>query len=48
MIERVIGDRMKIYRKGDDKDRLEFGAIEAGRKCEGKNGTKYVTDYVKC
>jgi len=45
-------DRKKIGRKGDgifrmSKDRLEFGAIEAGRKWEGVNGRKYITDSLK-
>ncbi|CAG8640600.1 13294_t:CDS:1 [Ambispora gerdemannii] len=39
-------------RKGDgilrlNKNRLEFGAIESGRKCEGKNGQKYLSDSLK-
>ncbi|CAG8629399.1 11710_t:CDS:2, partial [Dentiscutata heterogama] len=45
-------DRKKIGRKGDgvfrlNGDRLEFGAIEAGKKWEGKNGKKYITDSLK-
>lgn len=45
-------DRKKIGRKGDGifrlkGDRLEFGAIEAGRKWEDKNGRKYITDSLK-
>ncbi|CAG8762403.1 10456_t:CDS:2 [Cetraspora pellucida] len=49
---RTINDRKKIGRKGDGVfrlrgDRLEFGAIEAGRKWEGQNGTKYLNDSLK-
>ncbi|RIA96634.1 hypothetical protein C1645_368015 [Glomus cerebriforme] len=45
-------DRKKIGRKGDGifrlkGDRLEFGAIEAGRKWEDRNGRKYITDSLK-
>ncbi|RIB13501.1 hypothetical protein C2G38_2144522 [Gigaspora rosea] len=45
-------DRKKIGRKGDgmfrlNGDRLEFGAIEAGKKWEGRNGKKYITDSLK-
>ncbi|RGB21888.1 hypothetical protein C1646_94310, partial [Rhizophagus diaphanus] len=51
-IIRTINDRKKIGRKGDGvfrlcKDRLEFGAIETGRKWEGPNGTKYLNDSLK-
>ncbi|CAG8715188.1 7630_t:CDS:2, partial [Funneliformis mosseae] len=51
-IIRMINDRKKIGRKRDGvfklcKDRLEFGAIEAGRKWEGHNGTKYLNDSLK-
>ncbi len=50
--EEQNSDRKKIGRKGDgifriSKDRLEFGAIEAGRKWEGANGRKYITDSLK-
>ncbi|CAG8636364.1 6013_t:CDS:2, partial [Ambispora gerdemannii] len=45
-LTRTINDRKKIGRKGD-KDRLEFGAIEAGRKWEEQCGTKYMTDSLK-
>ncbi|CAG8719857.1 3447_t:CDS:2, partial [Funneliformis mosseae] len=31
----------------DSRDRLEFGAIEAGRKWEDRNGRKYITDSLK-
>ncbi|CAG8690782.1 4802_t:CDS:2 [Funneliformis caledonium] len=49
--KRTINDR-KIGRKGDgvfrlSGDRLEFGATEAGRKWEGKSGTKYLNDSLK-
>ncbi|CAG8483395.1 8696_t:CDS:2 [Funneliformis mosseae] len=42
----------KIGRKGDGifrliGDRLEFGAIEAGKKWEGKSGRKYIIDSLK-
>ncbi|CAG8819835.1 41321_t:CDS:2 [Gigaspora margarita] len=45
-------DRKKIGRKGDgvfrlNGDRLEFGAIEVGKKWEGRNGKKYITDSLK-
>ncbi|GES94360.1 hypothetical protein GLOIN_2v1828688 [Rhizophagus clarus] len=45
-------NRKKIGRKGDGifrliGDRLEFGAIEAGRKWEGKSGRKYIKDSLK-
>ncbi|CAG8544855.1 12209_t:CDS:1 [Funneliformis caledonium] len=45
-------DRKKIGRKGDCifrliGDRLEFGAIEAGKKWEGKSGRKYIIDSLK-
>ncbi|GES72852.1 C2H2-type zinc finger transcription factor [Rhizophagus clarus] len=45
-------DRKKIGRKGDgifrmSKDRLELGAIETGKKWEGANGRKYITDSLK-
>ncbi|PKK57126.1 hypothetical protein RhiirC2_764088 [Rhizophagus irregularis] len=51
-IIRTINDRKKIGRKGDGVfrlrgDRLEFGAIEAGRKWEGQSGTKYLNDSLK-
>ncbi|CAG8788497.1 4999_t:CDS:2, partial [Dentiscutata erythropus] len=51
-LTRATNDRKKLGRKGDGvfrlrKDRLEFGAIEAGRKWEGKSGTKYMTDSLK-
>nr|CAG8600785.1 674_t:CDS:1 [Entrophospora candida] len=50
--ERSVADRKMIGRKGDGvfrlcKKRLEFGAIEAGRKWEGQHGTKYLTDSLK-
>jgi len=46
------GKNKKIGRKGDGifrlkGDRLEFGAIEAGRKWENKNGKKYINDSLK-
>ncbi|CAI2191366.1 19440_t:CDS:2, partial [Funneliformis geosporum] len=49
---RTTNVRKKIGRKGDGVfrlhgDRLEFGAIEAGRKWEGKSGTKYLNDSLK-
>lgn len=49
---RTINDRKKIGRKGDGVfrlhgNRLEFGAIEAGRKWEGQKGTKYLNDSLK-
>ncbi|CAG8455466.1 12689_t:CDS:2 [Rhizophagus irregularis] len=31
----------------DSRDRLEFGAIEAERKWEDRNGRKYITDSLK-
>ncbi|GES87242.1 C2H2-type zinc finger transcription factor [Rhizophagus clarus] len=45
-------DRKKIGKKGDGifrlkGDRLEIGAIEAGRKWEGTNGRKYLKDSLK-
>ncbi|CAG8699453.1 5013_t:CDS:2, partial [Acaulospora colombiana] len=51
-LTRVKNDRKKLGRKGDGifrlrKDRLEFGAIEAGHKWEGKSGTKHMTDSLK-
>uniref|UniRef100_A0A1D1ZHU0 Platelet-aggregating proteinase PA-BJ n=1 Tax=Anthurium amnicola TaxID=1678845 RepID=A0A1D1ZHU0_9ARAE len=51
-IERSVADRKMIGRKGDGvfrqyKKRLEFGAVEAGRKWEGKIGTKYLKDSLK-
>ncbi|CAG8575774.1 990_t:CDS:2 [Acaulospora morrowiae] len=51
-LTRETNDRKKLGRKGDGvfrlrKDRLEFGAIETGRKWEGKSGTKYMTDSLK-
>ncbi|CAG8634137.1 11296_t:CDS:2, partial [Ambispora gerdemannii] len=51
-LERTIHARKKIGRKGDGvfrlcMDRLEFGAIESGRKWEGQSGTKYMTDSLK-
>nr|CAG8668960.1 7504_t:CDS:2 [Entrophospora candida] len=49
---RSIADRKIIGRKGDGvfrlcKKRLEFGAIETGRKWEGQCGTKYLADSLK-
>ncbi|CAG8605145.1 21814_t:CDS:2 [Cetraspora pellucida] len=51
-LTRATSDRKKLGRKGDGvfrlrKDRLEFGAIEAGRKWEGNSGTKHMTDSLK-
>ncbi|CAG8595528.1 5551_t:CDS:2 [Paraglomus brasilianum] len=51
-LTRATNDRKKLGRKGDGvfrlrKNRLEFGAIEAGRKWEEKSGTKYMTDSLK-
>ncbi|CAG8552850.1 3318_t:CDS:2 [Acaulospora colombiana] len=51
-LTRTINYRKKIGRKGDGvfrlcSDRLEFGAIEAGRKWEGQSGTKYSNDSLK-
>ena len=42
----------RIFQKGDEifrlhKNHLEFGAIEAGCKWEGQNGTKYMADSLK-
>ncbi|CAG8616568.1 7163_t:CDS:2 [Gigaspora rosea] len=51
-VERTTSDRKKVGRKGDGvfrlhKDRLEFGAIEAGRDWEGQCGSKIITDSLK-
>nr|CAG8444148.1 9718_t:CDS:2 [Entrophospora candida] len=51
-IQRKINDHKKFGKKGDGvirlyKDRLESGAIEAGRKWEETNGTKYMSDSLK-
>ncbi|CAJ0746593.1 6608_t:CDS:2, partial [Entrophospora sp. SA101] len=51
-IHRKINNRKNIGRKGDGifrlrRNRLEFGAVEAGRKWEEINGTKYMTDSLK-
>ncbi|CAG8813346.1 41774_t:CDS:2 [Gigaspora margarita] len=51
-LTRTTNDRKKLGRKGDGvfrlcNDRLEFGAIETGRKWEGNSGTKYMTDSLK-
>ncbi|CAG8713816.1 10989_t:CDS:2, partial [Funneliformis caledonium] len=49
---KMASDRKKIGRKGDGifritTDRMELGAVEAGRKWEGLNGTKYLKDSLK-
>lgn len=49
---KTVSNRKKIGRKGDGifritKDRMEFGAIETGRKWEGLNGSKYLRDSLK-
>ncbi|CAG8500222.1 16690_t:CDS:2 [Funneliformis caledonium] len=51
-IKRSVADRKIIVQKGDGifkqyKKHIEFGAVEAGRKWEGKNSTKYLTDSLK-
>ena len=49
---KMASDRKKIGRKGDGifritTDRLELGAVEAGRKWKGLNRTKYLKDSLK-
>ncbi|CAG8838496.1 44162_t:CDS:2, partial [Gigaspora margarita] len=49
---RTAFDRKKIGKKGDGifritADRMELGAIESGRECEGLYGTKYLKDSLK-
>lgn len=50
--KRITDEQKKIGHKGDGVFRLhgnqlKFGAIKAGRKWEGKSGTKYLNDSLK-